>query len=389
MKLDDDYDYDYDYEEHHGKLNLGMVVLIISFFMLCILLAVYFINRFEMNKRAEAIERMEASAEETAETFEDSDDDLSDQYLTPDSLDFWDMYPRDSESSERDVPGQDEKNDKEIPDNSKELKDETTITDDEEKDPMDDGKHTMVKYSDGGEEWVVISPYIPKNSYNFSKLVSDDNNFKYIEDGRRLSFLGTDISKYQEDVDFYQLKDAGIDFVMLRVGARGYGTGQIKIDDCFLNNIQKATEAGLDVGVYFFSQAITEEEAVEEANIVIQNLAGYEIRYPVAFDMEYIDNDTARVEAVSKADKTKIAKAFLETVKAAGYRPMIYGDKEWLLKRIDLSKLISYDVWLSQESDIPDFPYEFTMWQYSTSGKINGISGLADLNMCLIDYDAK
>lgn len=389
MKLDDDYDYDYDYEEHHGKLNLGMVVLIISFFMLCILLAVYFINRFEMNKRAEAIERMEASAEETAETFEDSDDDLSDQYLTPDSLDFWDMYPRDSESSERDVPGQDEKNDKEIPDNSKELKDETTITDDEEKDPMDDGKHTMVKYSDGGEEWVVISPYIPKNSYDFSKLVSDDNNFKYIEDGRRLSFLGTDISKYQEDVDFYQLKDAGIDFVMLRVGARGYGTGQIKIDDCFLNNIQKATEAGLDVGVYFFSQAITEEEAVEEANIVIQNLAGYEIRYPVAFDMEYIDNDTARVEAVSKADKTKIAKAFLETVKAAGYRPMIYGDKEWLLKRIDLSKLISYDVWLSQESDIPDFPYEFTMWQYSTSGKINGISGLADLNMCLIDYDAK
>ena len=128
---------------------------------------------------------------------------------------------------------------------------------------------------------------------------------------------------------------------------------------------------------------------MEEANVVIQSLAEYKIQYPVAFDMEYVDNDTARVEALSRADKTTITKAFLDTIQAAGYRPMIYGNKEWLIKRIDLSKLTAYDVWLSQSKDVPDYPYKFAMWQYTTSAEISGISGYANLNICFIDYSAR
>ena len=105
--------------------------------------------------------------------------------------------------------------------------------------------------------------------------------------------------------------------------------------------------------------------------------------------MEPITNDTARIDNLSKSEKTDIAKTFLDTVQAAGYKPMIYGNKEWLIKQVDLSKLTAYDVWLSQQSDVPDYPYKFSMWQYSTDASIDGIAGYADLNISFIDYSEK
>lgn len=132
--------------------------------------------------------------------------------------------------------------------------------------------------------------------------------------------------------------------MMLRVGARGYGSGQIVLDEYFADNLKRATDAGLQIGVYFTSQAITEAEAVEEANVVLNNIKDYKITYPVAFDMGFVDNDTARIEGVSEADKTKITKAFLDTIAAAGYKTLLYGNKEWLIKEVDLSKLSAYDV---------------------------------------------
>ena len=176
---------------------------------------------------------------------------------------------------------------------------------------------------------------------------------------------------------------------MLRVGARGYGSGQIALDDYFADNMKRAGDAGLQIGVYFSSQAITEEEAVEEANMVLENIKDYKITYPVAFDMSFVDNDTARIETVSRADKTRIAKAFLDTIAAAGYKTILYGDKEWLIKEIDLSKLSAYDVWLSQMEDVPDYPYRFTMWQYADDVTIDGIAGYANMNISFIDYSEK
>ena len=165
--------------------------------------------------------------------------------------------------------------------------------------------------------------------------------------------------------------------------------GQIVLDDYFVDNIKRATDAGLQIGVYFTSQAITEEEAVEESNIVLENIKDYKITYPVAFDMSFVDNDTTRIETVSRADKTKITKAFLDTIEAAGYKPLLYGDKEWLIKEIDLSKLSAYDVWLSQMEDVPDYPYRFTMWQYANDVTIDGIAGYANMNISFIDYSEK
>jgi GH25 family lysozyme M1 (1,4-beta-N-acetylmuramidase) len=105
--------------------------------------------------------------------------------------------------------------------------------------------------------------------------------------------------------------------------------------------------------------------------------------------MESVENDTARTDALSRSEKTDIAKAFLDTISAAGYKTIIYGNKEWLIKQIDMSKLTAYDVWLSQQTDIPDYPYQFTMWQYSQQGSVDGIAGYADMNISFIDYSEK
>ena len=161
------------------------------------------------------------------------------------------------------------------------------------------------------------------------------------------------------------------------------------LDENFLDNIKRASDAGLEIGLYFFSQAVSKEEAIEEANLVLENIGDYKITYPIAFDMEFIVGDTARIEALTREEKTTIAKTFMDTIEAAGYKAMLYGNKEWLIRRVDLSKLTSYDIWLSQPGDIPDYPYKFTMWQYSTTASIDGIAGYANLNISFIDYSEK
>jgi GH25 family lysozyme M1 (1,4-beta-N-acetylmuramidase) len=290
---------------------------------------------------------------------------------SPEDLDFWDMYPEETENQPTAEP---------------ETKPQETPS---QADPATDGRHTLIQYRDGSEEWVLISPYLPKNTYDYTNLVSKSGMMEYFVKGRQTSYLGVSISKNDDYVDFVKVRKAGIDFVMLRVGARGYGSGQLMLDENFLDNIKRATDAGLRVGVYFFSQAITTEEVTEEANLVLENIQDYEISYPVAFDMEYVDNDTARVEALNKEEKTKIAITFMDVIKAAGYIPMLYGDKEWLIKRVDLTKLKDYDVWLSQPGDIPDYPYQFTMWQYDDNASVSGIAQRTNLSISFIDYGEK
>ena len=294
---------------------------------------------------------------------------LGDSTLSPDDLDFWDMFPQENQSKEQSSHSVPEK--------------EYVL------DPSEDGKHTKITYPNGEEEWVVISPYLAKHEYDFTKLVSQSDLMKYYVDGKKVSYVGVDVSKYEAYIDYVKLKKAGIDFVMIRVGARGYSTGQIMIDDYFLDNIKRASDAGLQIGVYFYSQATSKTEAEEEANVVLEYIKDYSITYPVAFVMEEVENDTSRIDDLSKEDKTKIAKAFLGKVEKAGYIPLLYGDKEWLIKKVDLSKLTDYDIWLSQPGDLPDYPYKFSMWQYSNSATVDGISGQCNLNISFIDYSIK
>lgn len=344
-------------------------------------------NNYAQNMQQNQQEAEEAQAKEAAEEKMEPERKLRAQ-----DLDFWDMYPVDEQ--------EDNSGSVSNPSSGKQADASKSGETDKERDkekerqallqeePSTDGKHTLVKYADGSEEWVLISPYLKKNIYDFSNLSESSNLKKYTENGKKISRSGVNISKHSGTVNFKSLKTAGIDYVMLRLGARGYGTGQISLDDNFVENIEDAIEAGLDIGIYFYSQAINQEEATQEANFVTQNLEPYKahINYPVAFDMENVANDRARIDGLSRDDKTIITATFLSGVQAAGYIPMLYGNKEWLIKNIDLTKLQDYDVWLSEDSNTPDYPYLYTMWQYTAAGDIGGVSGDVGLNICFVSY---
>ena len=363
MKLPEEFD-----EQPRMSLTVVRMIIGVTSFMVVILVLILILNRDKNENRTEqAGNQTDQTLAELPEQSLPYQEIEKDEYLTPDDFDFWDLYPEESPSP--------------LP--------EDTTEEVVKEDPSTDGRHTLVVQANGEEEWVLISPYLPKHEYDYTKLVMQSNLMQYYVDGKLVSYVGADVSKYQDYIDFVKLKKAGISFVMIRVGARGYGSGQLTIDDYFSENIKRASDAGLQIGLYFFSQAITTDEAVEEANLVLESIGDYEVRYPIAFDMESIPNDTARIDNLTREEKTRIAQAFLNTVQDAGYNPMLYGNKEWLIKKVDLSKLTDYDIWLSQPGDLPDYPYRFSMWQYTNTASVDGIAGYANLNISFIDYSEK
>lgn len=387
-------------EEEAGGSGISVFYMAIgvSAFVLILLVALFKSNDkqkggSEYIKEMQQQRQEEMAAQETVETEEDAQARMAGSGLRAEDLDFWDMYPVEDEeaakeqAAESNKPVQSTFADKAEKERQEQQKKEQEAQDD----PSTDGKHTRVTTPDGKEEWVLISPYLTKNTYDFTKIEEKAGLKRYMENGRKLSYVGVDISKQTGNVNFNGLKAAGIDYVMIRLGGRGYSTGQITLDENFKTNIEGAIAAGLDIGVYFYSQAVNQDEAIQEANFVVQNLDPYKgkVKYPVAFDMEFVSNDETRIDGLSREERTTVAGAFLEGVKAAGYVPMLYGDKEWLIKEIDLAKLQDYDVWLAQETDIPDYPYQYAMWQYSTTGVVNGITGDANLNICFIGYSQR
>ncbi len=356
-----------DFEDNSGGLPIIYMALGVSFFILAVLGIVLAMNK--KPTRHNNIPFVASIEDDTTDEVSTADIAGTDRKRTADELDIWDMYPEETEEET--------------------TEEETTTEEVTTEESKDDGNHIQIIYDDGSEEWVQINPYIEKNTYDFTNMVSNDGKMKYYSDGKKISFLGVDISRYQKDVDFQALKNDGIEFVMIRVGARGYKTGELQMDEYFEQNIKKATEAGLDIGVYFFSQAITQEEAVAEAQLVLDSIKDYEILYPVAYDMEFIENDTARVETLTRDERTTMAAAFLNHINNAGYTPMLYGDTEWLVKRIDVAKFNASCIWLAEEADIPKYPYRYEMWQYTTQGQVNGINGFVDLNISFVDYSAR
>lgn len=361
---------DQENQEEGNAFSLSMLFTVIAvlLFVCCLFLIVLLWNGGRKAKEAGESSSPETVIVQTTPSVAELDDLLTGEKRRPEDLDFWDKYPG-KESLEPEAS--------------------TTPTPEPEDDPATDGKHTKLVYENGEEEWVLINPYLPKHGFDFTKLVCQSNIMKYYAEGRLVSFAGVDVSKLQDYIDYTKVKKAGIDFVMVRVGARGYSSGQLVLDDYFSENIKRATDAGLKVGVYFFSQAITEEEALEEANLVLESIKDFNVTYPVAYYMDGISGDVSRIDRLSKQEKTKMAKTFLDAIAGEGYIPMLYGDKEYLLKWVDLSKLTAYDIWLSQLQDIPDYPYKFSMWQYSVKGTVDGIAGLVNMNISFIDYTEK
>jgi len=161
------------------------------------------------------------------------------------------------------------------------------------------------------------------------------------------------------------------------------------MDQYFEQNIKGALDAGLQVGVYYFTQAITVEEAIEEANIVIDALKGYNVTFPVVYDTEY--REDGRANDLPNELRTACAKAFCDTVLAAGYTPAVYSSTNWSILDLNLEDLQNYDMWYAYYGQPEDlyFPYEYTMWQYTDKGKVDGIDTNVDLNISFMDYSTR
>ena len=192
---------------------------------------------------------------------------------------------------------------------------------------------------------------------------------------------GIDVSKYQGVIDWNQVKQSGIEFAIIRVGYRGYGSGVLVEDSMFKRNIQGASAAGLKIGLYFYSQAVTEAEAVEEASMVLSLIRGYNIQYPIYFDTEKVAGATGRADTISRAQRTANAVAFCETIRNAGYRPGVYSYADWFYNQLNMANITKYSIWIAQYRDQLSFNYGYDIWQYSSRGRVPGITGDTDMNV--------
>ncbi|MCL2254839.1 MAG: glycoside hydrolase family 25 protein [Lachnospiraceae bacterium] len=374
MKLPEEFDNDrYNpYDRGQSKTLLFMIVLV-SAVVLLILIVVISNNDFGSNRSATPRPAGPTPDNDTS-AFVNRIDIPNDQ-LRVEDLDFWHMYPP---------------QDEEIILNNQEVEPEQPVAEPSPTpDPSEDGRHTLIERRNGTSEWILINPYITRNNYDPLGFILRRDRMGYFEQERQISKIGIDLSSQNGKVDFRRVKNDGIDFVMLRVGARGYESGHITVDDDFTENLDAALNSGLNVGVYFFSQAINAEEATEEANLIIEKLAERKITYPVVFSMDQIAFDTSRIDKLSRAEKTEITDTFCNYISGAGYVPMIQGTKQWLIEQIDLTKLMNYEIWLAQPGDLPDYPYKFQIWNYTHKGSVAGVNGDVNMNICFIDYTAR
>ena len=246
---------------------------------------------------------------------------------------------------------------------------------------------------DLGEKLLIpVRQEIPQNEYMEEGFVKNEKGeYSYEVDGKTVSIKGIDVSKYQDNIDWAKVKASGVEYAIIRLGFRGMGTeGTCELDPFFKQNVEGALAAGIEVGVYFFTQAVTVEEAKEEAAFVIENLKGYDITWPVAFDTEEITSyKAARANKLSRETRTACAKAFMDEIAAAGYTPMLYANTRWTVLKLDMSQLADYDLWYAYYGDSIYYPYHFTMWQYSASGKVDGVKTDTDMNISFVDYGAK
>ncbi len=225
-----------------------------------------------------------------------------------------------------------------------------------------------------------------RHAYNWDNITADGRFWTY-EDEKYTSQLGVDVSFHNEEIDWQKVKNAGIDFAMIRVGYRGYKTGEIHEDSRYRENMVNAAQAGLKLGVYFFSQAVSPEEAEEEARYVLYMVRDHYLGMPIAFDMEEV-TETDRIRDLTNEDRTEIAAAFCKTIRDAGYIPIIYGSERWLTDKINMEDLQDdYGFWLASYHEVSvstDFPFVFDIWQYYNRTAIDGIDTDTDINIWFI-----
>lgn len=208
----------------------------------------------------------------------------------------------------------------------------------------------------------------------------DDTEIRQTSGVSKTCVLGIDVSKWQKEIDWDKVKNEGVDFAIIRCGYRGSVTGSLVEDPYFEQNIKGARAAGIKVGVYFFTQAVNEVEAVEEASMVISLVRDYELQYPVFIDTEGAGGN-GRADSLNVEERTAVCEAFCTTVKNAGLEAGVYASRNWYNNKLTASTLESYAIWLAEYRSVPLYQGYYQMWQYTSKGKINGINGNVDLNV--------
>ena len=260
------------------------------------------------------------------------------------------------------------------------------------------GEHTTIQKEESAaeeapveetQELVVEEEPLPKNLYSADGFY-EVNGIRYYHGGDYEGVPGVDVSSYQENIDWNAVKEAGIEFAIVRVGYRGYKSGELDLDNCFVEHIEGALAAGLEVGVYFFSQALTPEEAAEEAEFVLEKIKDYPVAYPVVYDWEEVDvSGGARTDEMNMLMLTSCAQAFCEVIEAAGYKPCIYFNQTYGYQQFNLVSLKDHMFWLAEYDTHPSFEYHFQLWQYTNEGTVPGIDGHVDLNIAFQKKDEK
>ena len=232
------------------------------------------------------------------------------------------------------------------------------------------------------EEGLAVSAWEPMG------FTRQENGWIRYESGEVTALQGIDVSSHQGKIDWEAVAESGISFAMIRVGYRGYGEeGRLVLDEQFHPNMQGAINAGLDVGVYFFSQATSVWEAEEEAKLLLNALEGYEVTWPVVFDWERIAESSARTDGVAGKSVGLMARAFCGMVEQAGYTPGVYFNQNLGYLSLELDELTDCVFWLAQYDERPDFHYHADLWQYSSRGKVPGISVPVDLNLSYKNFN--
>lgn len=288
--------------------------------------------------------------------------------LRAEDLDIWDMY---GGSSSRYTPP------------------EPSLTDESSEDvaPSPDASASPEITPTPTPEEDTLLEGVKENTIDFTNIQIVDNKMAYYNAGEKASKLGVMINQDSGIVDFKMLQDNGVDFVMIKVGQRGYDSGVIKPDSNCERNIKAATEAKMPIGLYFCSRAVTTEEASEEAAYCTSAAYDGLVKYPIAFVYEGDLVDDARTDILDKEAKTKIVEAFVKKVVLEGYTPIIYGTEDYILNQIEPKNVLkNFDVMLNDQSLLPTYPYQFKMWRYVINQTIPGVERSGDYVISFVNY---
>ena len=241
------------------------------------------------------------------------------------------------------------------------------------------GEHKLIFFHSNE---IQVAEDINRSKWNPELFKIDENGYMHYDDNNVRTCLGVDVSSYQKDIDWNKVKESGIDFAYIRLGYRGNTEGGLFTDPYFEKNYEEAKNSGLAVGVYFFSQAISETEAAEEADYINTVLNGKELDLPIVFDWEYV-SESARTANITQETMSKCADSFTNRMTQHGYESMVYFNLYTSYMIYDMEKFGDKLIWLAQFADQPTYYYHYEIWQYSCTGHVDGIDTEVDLNIAL------